>query len=189
MRPFAVAVVSLIGAGCLGTSDHSGDGGVPADLAEVAGSDDLADSSSPDLAPAAAADMGRSYSTDPGTFFGASRCAGPGSREPSRPLSFLGVSASRRRSLRASHSESANALVRDPEIFVGTVTEKLLTYALGRGLAYYDMPTVRAIVRDASPKGYTFSSIVFGIVTSTPFQKRIKLTQAIEHPALRTVAR
>src|SRR5262249_40585303 len=73
-----------------------------------------------------------------------------------------------------------NAIVRDSEIFVGTVTEKLLTYALGRGLAYYDMPTVRAIVRASAPKGYSFSSIVLGIVTSTPFQKRIKVTQEIE---------
>ena len=41
------------------------------------------------------------------------------------------------------------ALVRDPEIFVGAFTEKLLTYAIGRGVAHYDMPVVRAIVRDA----------------------------------------
>ena len=65
------------------------------------------------------------------------------------------------------------ALIKNPEIFVGTVTEKLLTYALGRGLGYYDMPTVRAIVRDTAPKGYRFSSIVLGIVNSTPFQKRV----------------
>jgi hypothetical protein len=81
------------------------------------------------------------------------------------------------------------ALVRNPEIFVGTVTEKLLTYALGRGLAYYDMPTVRAIVRDSGAQGYKFSSIVQGIVNSTPFQKRIKVTQEIENPAVRTAAR
>jgi hypothetical protein len=82
-----------------------------------------------------------------------------------------------------------NALVRDPEVFVGTVTEKLLTYALGRGLAYYDMPTVRTIVRDAAPHGYKFSSLVLGIVNSTPFQKRSKVTQDIENPAVRTAAR
>jgi cytochrome c5 len=76
------------------------------------------------------------------------------------------------------------ALIRNPEIFVGTVTEKLMTYALGRGLAYYDMPTVRAIVRDTAPKGYRFSSIVLGIVNSTPFQKRTKVTQDIENPAV-----
>jgi hypothetical protein len=81
------------------------------------------------------------------------------------------------------------ALVRNPEIFVGTVTEKLLTYALGRGLAYYDMPTVRAIVRDAAGSGNRFSSIVLGIVNSTPFQKRTKMTQEIENPAVRTAER
>jgi hypothetical protein len=81
------------------------------------------------------------------------------------------------------------ALIKNPEIFVGTVTEKLLTYALGRGLGYYDMPTVRAIVRDTAPKGYRFSSIVLGIVNSTPFQKRTKVTQEIENPAVRTAAR
>jgi hypothetical protein len=64
------------------------------------------------------------------------------------------------------------ALLRQPDIFVSTVTEKLLTYALGRGLQYYDMPAVRGVVRDASANGYRFSSIVLGIVNSTPFQKR-----------------
>jgi mono/diheme cytochrome c family protein len=82
-----------------------------------------------------------------------------------------------------------NALVRDPEIFVGTVTEKLLTYALGRGLSYYDMPTVRTIVHDAAPHGYRFSSLVLGIVNSTPFQKRSKVTQDAENPVVRTAAR
>jgi hypothetical protein len=66
------------------------------------------------------------------------------------------------------------ALLRHPEIFVETFTEKLLTYALGRGVAYYDMPTVRAIVRDASLHGYQFSSILTGIVKSPPFGMRMK---------------
>ncbi|MNC85396.1 hypothetical protein D3C83_09920 [compost metagenome] len=65
------------------------------------------------------------------------------------------------------------ALLRDPEIFVGTVTEKLLTYALGRGLSAADMPAVRTIVRDARRENYRLSSIVLGIVRSLPFQKRI----------------
>ena len=65
------------------------------------------------------------------------------------------------------------ALLRDPEIFVGTVTEKLLTYALGRGLTASDMPAVRTIVRDGRREGYRFSSIVLGIVRSVPFQKRV----------------
>ncbi|MEP7310852.1 MAG: DUF1592 domain-containing protein [Acidobacteriota bacterium] len=80
------------------------------------------------------------------------------------------------------------ALVRNPEIFVGTVTEKLLTYALGRGLGYYDMPTVRAIVRDAAAHDNRFSSIVLGIVNSMPFQKRT-VTQDLENPAVRTAQR
>jgi mono/diheme cytochrome c family protein len=66
------------------------------------------------------------------------------------------------------------ALVARPEVFVGTLTEKLLTYALGRGLDYPDMPAVRAIVSSASRDGFRFSSIVTGIVTSTPFQMRVK---------------
>ena len=64
------------------------------------------------------------------------------------------------------------ALLVHPERFVGTMTEKLMTYALGRGLEYYDMPVVRAIARDAGRSDYRFSSIVMGIVKSTPFQMR-----------------
>lgn len=56
--------------------------------------------------------------------------------------------------------------------FVQTVTEKLLTYALGRGLGYYDMPTVRALVRDAARDDYRWSSLILGIVKSDPFQMR-----------------
>ncbi len=58
------------------------------------------------------------------------------------------------------------------EQFVRTVTEKLATYALGRGLEHYDMPAVRAIIRDAGADDYTWSSLVLGIVESTPFQMR-----------------
>ncbi len=64
------------------------------------------------------------------------------------------------------------ALVSRPEVFAGTLTEKLLTYALGRGLDYRDMPTVRAIVRDAARQDYRFSSIILGVVHSVPFQMR-----------------
>jgi hypothetical protein len=64
------------------------------------------------------------------------------------------------------------ALVRRPDMFASTLTEKLLTYGLGRGLDYYDMPVVRAIVRDAAHSDYRFSAIVMGIVRSTPFQMR-----------------
>ena len=65
-----------------------------------------------------------------------------------------------------------NALMTRPEVLVGTTTEKLLTYALGRALEPYDMPAVRAIVRSAARDGYRFSSIVRGVVTSVPFQMR-----------------
>ena len=64
------------------------------------------------------------------------------------------------------------ALLKHPERFVGTMTEKLMTYALGRGLEYYDMPVVRGITRDAGQNDYRFSSIVMGIVKSTEFQMK-----------------
>ena len=66
------------------------------------------------------------------------------------------------------------ALVRDPDVFASTLTEKLMIYALGRGLAYYDMPSVRSIVRESAKQNYRFSSVVLGIVKSRPFQKRMK---------------
>ena len=56
--------------------------------------------------------------------------------------------------------------------FVGTFTEKLLAYALGRGPEYYDRPTVRAITRAAASDNYRWSSIIVGIVQSTPFRMR-----------------
>jgi cytochrome c5 len=66
------------------------------------------------------------------------------------------------------------ALLRRPETFVETLTEKLLTYAVGRGLGASDMPVVRSIVRSAASSDYRFSSLVLGIVSSTPFQMRVK---------------
>ena len=65
-----------------------------------------------------------------------------------------------------------DALASRPERFVGTLTEKLMTYALGRGLEYYDAPTVRGILREAAEEDYRFSSIVLGIVKSPPFRMR-----------------
>jgi len=56
--------------------------------------------------------------------------------------------------------------------FVPTVTEKLMTYALGRGLEYYDAPAVRAIVRTAARDDYRFSSVILGVVQSAPFTMR-----------------
>ncbi|HZM97132.1 MAG TPA: DUF1592 domain-containing protein [Vicinamibacterales bacterium] len=64
------------------------------------------------------------------------------------------------------------SLLKRPEVLVGTMTEKLVTYALGRGVEADDMPAVRAIVRGSAQDGYRFSSIVRGIVTSVPFQMR-----------------
>ena len=64
------------------------------------------------------------------------------------------------------------ALLKRPELFVGTLTEKLLTFALGRGVESYDAPAIRKIVRDARAKDYRFSSLIVGIATSTPFQMR-----------------
>jgi len=66
----------------------------------------------------------------------------------------------------------SDLLLDRPEDIVGTVTEKLLMYALGRGLEYYDAPTVRKIVRKAAGEDYRWSSIILGIVNSTPFQMR-----------------
>ncbi len=66
------------------------------------------------------------------------------------------------------------AIMRHPEDFVQTFTEKLMTYALGRGVGAHDMPAVRAVVRASAAHNYSFSSIVLGIVNSTPFQMRMK---------------
>jgi hypothetical protein len=66
------------------------------------------------------------------------------------------------------------ALLGRSEAFVTTSTEKLMTYALGRAIEYYDMPTVRAIVRAAAEEDYRFSALVLGIVNSAPFRSKIK---------------
>lgn len=63
-------------------------------------------------------------------------------------------------------------LLDQPDDFVGTVTEKLLMYALGRGLEYYDMPAVRGIVRNAAEDDYRWSSVILGVIESDPFQMR-----------------
>jgi hypothetical protein len=63
-------------------------------------------------------------------------------------------------------------LMSDPDRFVRTVTEKMLTYALGRGLEHYDMPAVRSIARDAAKSNYRASSLIAGIVKSRPFLMR-----------------
>jgi mono/diheme cytochrome c family protein len=65
-----------------------------------------------------------------------------------------------------------NALLRRPELFVGTVAEKLMIYASGRGLEYYDAPAIRSIVREARSKDFRLQAIILGIVKSQPFQMR-----------------
>jgi Protein of unknown function (DUF1592)/Protein of unknown function (DUF1588)/Protein of unknown function (DUF1587)/Protein of unknown function (DUF1585)/Protein of unknown function (DUF1595) len=66
------------------------------------------------------------------------------------------------------------ALLSRSDSIVTTATEKLLTYALGRAVQYYDMPAVRAIVRRAAQNDYRFSSLVLGVVESTPFRMKRK---------------
>jgi hypothetical protein len=63
-------------------------------------------------------------------------------------------------------------ILNHPDQFVRTMTEMLLTYSVGRGLEYYDMPTVRSIVKDAARTNYRFSSLVLGVVKSAPFQMK-----------------
>jgi hypothetical protein len=63
-------------------------------------------------------------------------------------------------------------MTKRPDVFVGVLTERMLTYAVGRGLEHYDMPAVRTIVRDARSADYRFSSIVLGVVRSVPFQMK-----------------
>jgi hypothetical protein len=63
-------------------------------------------------------------------------------------------------------------ILKHPEQFVRTMTENLMTYALGRGVEYYDMPIIRTILKEAARNNYRFSSVVLGIVKSGPFQMR-----------------
>ena len=65
-----------------------------------------------------------------------------------------------------------DALLQRPDLFVTTLTEKLMTYALGRGVEHYDEPAIRAITREAELQNSRFSSIILGIVKSLPFQMR-----------------
>ena len=66
-------------------------------------------------------------------------------------------------------------LLQRPELFADTMTEKLMTFALGRGVEYFDAAAIRQIVRDAESTDYRFSSLIMGIVESTPFQMRTSL--------------
>ena len=79
-----------------------------------------------------------------------------------------------------------NALLSRPDLFAGTMTEKLMIYALGRGIDYRDMPAVRAILRDAARDNYRFSTLVLGVVHSTPFQMRTAPRDREGAPPLQT---
>ena len=69
-------------------------------------------------------------------------------------------------------AELRKVLLGRREQLARTVSEKLLTYALGRELGYYDMPAVRKILAEAAPGGYRWSSLILGVVRSVPFQMR-----------------
>jgi hypothetical protein len=71
-------------------------------------------------------------------------------------------------------SSLRQAILRDSDQFVRAVTEKLMTYGLGRGLEYYDMPMTRSIARDAAKNNNRFSSLIIGIVKSPQFQMKVK---------------
>jgi hypothetical protein len=69
-------------------------------------------------------------------------------------------------------AEFRQALIKNPDAFLTTMLQKLMTYGLGRGVEYYDMPTIRKVLRDARENEYRWSSLIMGIVTSNPFQMR-----------------
>jgi hypothetical protein len=75
------------------------------------------------------------------------------------------------------------ALLERPDVFVGTMIEKLMVYALGRGLTYHDMPAVRRATREAGAEGYRFSAVVLAVARSTPFQYRVAQYRVEQGPA------
>ena len=70
------------------------------------------------------------------------------------------------------------AILSHPELFVTTLSEKMLTFAIGRGIGYYDAPAMRKIVRDSSAQDYRFSAVVLGVVNSLPFRMRSTVAPA-----------
>ena len=74
------------------------------------------------------------------------------------------------------------SLLDDPTQFVQTLTEKLMIYALGRSVEYYDMPAVRHIVHDAGRQNYRFSAILAGIANSEPFRYSTAPAAAEDEP-------
>jgi hypothetical protein len=69
------------------------------------------------------------------------------------------------------------AILARPEMFVRTLTQKLMTYGLGRGIEYTDKPLVRSIAREVAKQDYRFSAVVLGIVKSAPFQMKRAQTE------------
>ena len=85
------------------------------------------------------------------------------------------------------------ALLRHPEAFAGTLIEKLMTYATGRGIEYYDMPAVRLVARESAGDNYRFESLILGVVNSVPFQMRLTaapepVSKALPEPGTSTIA-
>lgn len=83
-----------------------------------------------------------------------------------------------------SPNDLRNALMTRSELFVTTLTEKLLTYALGRAVEYHDMPTVRSVMREAATEEYRFTALVLNIVQSPQFTQRIKSDDAVTTAAV-----
>jgi hypothetical protein len=81
-----------------------------------------------------------------------------------------------------------DSLVRNSDQFARVVTERLMTYALGRGVEYQDMPTLRAILRDSAGNKYKFSALVTGIVKSAPFQMNMKTVESSSAPGTQPAA-
>jgi hypothetical protein len=89
--------------------------------------------------------------------------------ESATPIDASGVAPD---GLKFEGADGLRAALLRSDRFVATLTEKMMTYALGRGLEYYDAPAVRAILRDASREEYRFSTLVLGVVQSAPFRMR-----------------
>src|SRR5262245_23304371 len=85
----------------------------------------------------------------------------------------------------ANPAEFRTVLLSHQDQFVRTFAEKLLTFALGRGLDYYDQPAVRAILRDSARSDYKWSSVILGVVKSAPFQMRTA-TDGLDKPAVKS---
>jgi hypothetical protein len=81
-----------------------------------------------------------------------------------------------------------NFLLARREVFIQTLTEKLMAYAAGRPMDFRDMPAVRKVLRDASKTDYKFSSILMGIARSPQFQMRMKQVDVAPNPSARSAA-